>query len=113
MSVALRLQLRRVVEDEVDFTQRGVALRRERRGAAGDDDARIRMLAAGAADRLARLPLRLRGYGAGVDHDCIGQPGFAAGAADDLALEGVQSAAEGDDLDPGHAGRPPNCAGSK
>src|SRR3954447_8969971 len=48
-SIALRPQLRRVVEDQIDLTERGIAFRRQGRGTASHDDARVRM-------RAARLP---------------------------------------------------------
>ena len=60
------------------------------------------MLAARPADRLAGLALGLGGDGAGVDDDRVGQARRRARAADHLALEGVQPAAEGDDLDARH-----------
>ena len=47
----------------------GLDLRR----AAGDHDARARPLARELADRLARLPHRLGGHRAGVDHDGVGE----------------------------------------
>src|SRR5947209_17931468 len=52
--VALGLQLGVVVQDEIDFGEGGVALGRQGRGAAGDDDAGAGVLAAGTADRLSR-----------------------------------------------------------
>ena len=51
--VALRLELRLIAEHTVDFGQCGIALRCDLGGATGDDDRRLGVLAAGAADRLA------------------------------------------------------------
>src|SRR5207237_1275438 len=101
-----------VVEDEVNLGEGGVALRRQCRGAAGDDDAGVRVLAAGAADCLARLALGLGGDGAGVDDHRIAQPGLSREPADDIAFESVEAAAEADDLDRGHRPAPARSAGS-
>src|SRR5580700_3705941 len=111
--VALGAQLRVVVEDEIDFAKRGIALRRQGRGATGDDDARAGMLAAGAADRLARLTLGLGGDRAGVYDNRVFDPRLAGGKTNDVALEGVEPAAERDDLDALHAAQPTNDVGSK
>ncbi len=59
-------------------------------------------LAPGAADGLARLALGLGRDGAGVDDHRVAEPGGCGVAAHHLGFEGVQAAAEGDDLDPGH-----------
>ena len=52
-------QLLRIAEDEVDLRHGGEGRGLGLRGAAGHDDAPLRMLAARLADRLARLPHRL------------------------------------------------------
>src|SRR5712691_13112438 len=98
--VAFGPQLRLVVEHEIDLAERGVALRCQGRGAAGDDDPRSGMLAPRPTDRLARLALGLGGDGAGIDDDGIVKPGGSA--ADDVAFERVEPAPEGDDFDPSH-----------
>src|SRR5439155_7939482 len=92
--VALRSQLLLIAEDTVDLGQRGVALRSNLGGTAGDDDRRLGMVSTGAADSLARLALGLGGDGAGVDNDRVGKAGRRCGMTDDLRLEHVQPAAE-------------------
>src|SRR3954462_10797358 len=82
--VALGLQLRIIVEDEIDLGERGGALGSKRRGAARDNNLRPGMLSAGAADRLSRLPFGFGGDGAGVDDDGALEPGFGGGTTDDL-----------------------------
>ncbi len=81
--------------------QRGPGVGRDLRGATGDDDGGGRAFALGAADGLAGLALGLGGDRAGVDDHGVGQ--VRGVAADDLALVGVQAAAEGQDLG-GHGG---------
>src|SRR5262249_21322257 len=80
--------------------------------AAGDDDTRIRPLALQLADRLARLRHRLVGDGATVDDDGLREPGTFRLSPDDGGFEGVEPAAEGDDLD-AHDLSPSKSAGSK
>src|SRR5262245_19585269 len=82
------------------------------RCAACDHDGRIGMLALELADRLARLPHRLRRHRAGIDDDGIGEPGRLRLAADHLRLIGVEPAAEGDDVDAHWAALMSNSAGS-
>ena len=74
-------------------------LRRELRGAAGDDDAGAGPPPAGAADRLARLPLGFRCHGAGVDDHRVGEAGGCGRSPHHLGFERVETAAEGHDLD--------------
>src|SRR5271155_1337625 len=100
--IALGKQLGGVVEHEVDLAERGVALWREGRGAAGDDDPRLGMLAPRPPDRLARLALGFGGHRAGVDNNRIAEPRAFGGAADDVAFERVEPATEGDDLEVRH-----------
>ena len=104
-AIALRFQLVVIADDEIDFfhAAKGAGLRLG--GAAGDDDAGIRILAARLADRLSRLPNGLAGHGAGVEDDRAAVE-FAEArclrlAAHDFGLIGVQPAPEGDDID-GH-----------
>ena len=59
----------------VDLGHGGEAGGLDLRGAAGDDDARLGLLARAPADRLAGLALGLGGDGAGVDHHGVGEPG--------------------------------------
>src|SRR5215831_6844666 len=86
----------------------GFGLRR----AARDHDGRAGMLALELADRLARLPHRLRRDRAGIDDDHIGKPGCLRLAADHLRLIGVEPAAEGDDIDAHWVALTSNSAGS-
>src|SRR5205085_2446355 len=58
------------------------------------------------ADRLARLAHRLAGHRAGVEHHRVGEPVGGRLLADDLALVGVEAAAEGDDVDVLHGSSP-------
>src|SRR5690606_15528984 len=88
-----------VGDDPVDAGQGAEGLGVDLGGAAGDQDGGVRPLAVGAADGLARLAHGLAGDGAGVDHHRVGQPVGPRAGAHDLALPGVQPAAEGDDLD--------------
>ena len=98
---AFRPQLVLVAKHAVHARQVAPGLRVDLRRAAGDDDPRSRPLAHRTSDRLPRLPFRLGRHGAGVDDHRIGQTGRMV--ADDLALVGVQPAAEGEDFN-GHAG---------
>src|SRR5262249_60720340 len=82
------------------------------RRTARNHDGRIGMLALELADRLARLPHRLRRHRAGIDDDGIGEPGRLRLATDHLALIGVEPAAEGDDVDAHWAALMSNSAGS-
>src|SRR5262249_32858368 len=86
----------------------GFGLRR----AARDHDERIGMLALELADRLARLPHRLRRHRAGIDDDGIGEPSRLRLAADHLRLIGVEPTAEGDDVDAHWVALMSNSAGS-
>src|SRR5262249_61996190 len=86
----------------------GLGLRRAARAHAG----RGGMLALDLADRLARLPHRLRRDRAGIDDDHIGKPGCLRLAADHLRLIGVEPAAEGDDIDAHWVALASNGAGS-
>ena len=100
---AFRLQLVVVAQHPIDVRQRGPGRGVDLRGAAGDDDARVGAVRGRAADRLARLALRLGGHGAGVDDDGVWSASVARRtAAHDLAFIGVQAAAEGEDID-GHS----------
>ena len=67
------IELLLVAEHAIDFGHGGERVRLGLRRAAGDDDARLRLLAAELADRLARLPHRFGGDRAGVDHDRVGR----------------------------------------
>jgi hypothetical protein len=69
LAPGLRLHLLVVADDPVDLGHGGEDLRLGLCGAAGDDDAGVRVLALHAADRLARLARRLGGDRAGVDDD--------------------------------------------
>ena len=67
-------------------------LRRDLRGTPSHHDRPLRPLPMRTRDRPPRVPLRLAGDRARVDHQRVGQ--LRGMAADDLALEGVQPAAE-------------------
>ena len=67
-----RIELLLVADHAIDLGHRRKRLRFGLRGAAGDDDARVRALAPDAADGLARLPHRFRRHRAGVDHHRVG-----------------------------------------
>src|SRR5262249_49169119 len=100
-----------VADDAVDLGHagegRGLGLRR----AAGHHDARIRALALGAADRLARLAHRFRRHRAGVHHHGAVEARALRIAADHLGLVGIEAAAESEDVD-AHAAPIANSAGS-
>ena len=101
-----------VADDAIDFSHLGEHRALRLRGAAGDDDARLRALTFQLADRLPRLRHRLVGDGAAVDDDGVGESRAFRLTADHLGLEGVEAAAEGDDVD-GHQPARANSAGSK
>ena len=90
-----------VADDAIDLNHRGKHVGLGLRRAAGDDDARRGPLTLQAADRLARLRHGLVGHSATVDDDEIVKARAFRVAADDLGLEGIETAAEGDDVD-GH-----------
>ena len=92
-------QLLLIAEHAVDLGHRGKRCGLGLRGTAGDDDAGTRPLAPQLADRLPRLPRRLRGDRAGVDHHGVGEPGRFRLAPDQLQLVGIEPAAEGEDID--------------
>ena len=103
-----------VADDARHAFHGGKFRRRDGRGAAGDDDARVGAFAMQAADGLARLARRLRRDGAGVDDDKIFFPGAARLARERLRFDDVEPAAEGDRLDRGaaHVANPSKMAGS-
>ena len=101
-----RLHLLGVADDVIDLGHRREALRLDLRRAAGDDDARSRVLAAQPADRLRRLAHGLGGDRAGVDDDRVVEPGLCGVPAHHLGLVGVEPAAERDDAGIGH-----DCSG--
>src|SRR6202035_4612143 len=68
-------------------------------GATGDHDAGARPLAPKAADGLAGLAAGFAGDRAGIDHDGVGKAGRLRMRPDDLGLVGVETAAEGDEVD--------------
>ncbi len=85
-AIALGAELRQIAQHLVHLGHGGVAGGIDLRRAAGDDDAGLRPLAARAADRLARLALRLRGHRAGVDDDGVGEAGARGLATDHLGF---------------------------
>ena len=68
-----RQRLPGVADHEVDLAHGGERFGIDLSGAAGDDEARGRPLAARLADRLARLAHSLGGHRAGVEDDGIGK----------------------------------------
>ncbi len=94
-----RRKLLGVAEHAVGFGHGDEGLRLGLRGAAGDDDLRLRPVAAQRADRLARLTHRFRRYRASIDDDGVGKTGGLRLAADHFRFGGVEPAAESDDLD--------------
>ena len=96
--VAPRLELLGIAEDEVDLGHGGEGFRVDLGGAAGDDDAGVRIVAARLADRLAGLAHGLGRHRAGVDQDGVAHAGLLGAAAHDLGFQRVQPAAEGDGL---------------
>ncbi len=96
-------QLFLVAQHAVHAGQRGPGRRVDLDGAAGDDDPRARPLPHQPADGAPGLMLGLGGDGAGMHHHQVVLP--VRVAAHDLALVGVQAAAEGDDLRRGHQDR--------
>ena len=69
------IELLAVAEHGIDLRHGGEGLRRELRGAAGDDDAGAGSAPAGAANRLARLSFGFRRHRAGVDDHSVGEAG--------------------------------------
>src|SRR6185437_15887690 len=88
----------------VDFRHRGELRAIGLRGAAGDDDTCIRLLALELADRLPRLPHRLAGHGAGVDDHRVGNACSFGLTPHRFRFDDVEPAAEGDDVDAHGAG---------
>ncbi len=88
-----REQFLGVADDAGDAGQGGPAGGGDLRGTAGYDDFGAGVFALGAADGLAGLALGLGSDGAGVDYHGVGQ--MRGVGAHDLALVGVQPAAEG------------------
>src|SRR3981189_90814 len=66
---------------------------------AGTHDPRLRPLALQPPDRLPRLRHGFVGHGTAVDDDCISEPRALRLAPDHFGFEGVEAAAEGDDVD--------------
>src|SRR5690606_19519935 len=101
-----------VADHAIDLGHLREHRRLDLRGASGDDDARIGPRALQATDRLPRLRHRLIGHGATVDDDDILKAGRFRIATDDLGFEGIEPAAESDDVDR-HQATDANSAGSK
>src|SRR5215475_1279765 len=108
----LRADLLLVAQDQRDLRHFREAFGCDLRGAAGHHDRRAGTLALEAADRLARLPYRLFRHRTGIHNDGIGQTGTLRLTADHLALKGIESAAEGDDIDTHRFALALNRAGS-
>ena len=98
----LRLQLAVIAHQLVDTVERRVGLGRDLRRTAGHDDPGVGSRAPGSPDRLAGLTLGLGRDRAGVDDHQIVQTGRLRMPAHHLGFEGVEAAAEGDDVDRAH-----------
>ncbi len=88
-----------IAEHAIDLGHISEHLRLGLRRAAGHHDAPVRPLALEPADRLPRLRHGFIGDRAAIDDDGVGEPGIPRLAQDHLGFEGVEAAAEGDDLD--------------
>ena len=102
-AIGLGVQLVVVADDEIDLGHGGEGGGLGLRGAAGDDDAGIRVFAPRLADRLARLAHGFAGHRAGVDDDGAAgscpRPASVCAIAHDLGFEGIEPAAESHDVD--------------
>jgi len=94
----LRTELFLVAQDRGDLGHVGKAPGLDLRCATRDHDARAGALAPDTPHALLRLPHRFCRHRAGVDDDGVAQAGRDRRAADDLRFEGVEPAAEGDDI---------------
>ncbi len=106
----LRPHLLGVADDVIDFAQRGKALGLDLCGAAGDDDARRRVLAAQPADGLRRLAHGLGRDGARVDDDRVVEARILRVLAHDVGLIRIEPAAERYDAGIGHADQETSAA---
>ncbi len=95
----LRGGLLGIADDEVGLVHFRESLGLDLRGAAGDDDLRLRTLAPHLANGLARLPHCLAGHGAGVDDDGVSETRLFGMPLRHFAFVSVQAAAKGDDID--------------
>ena len=95
-------QLLLVAEHGIDLRHRGEGLLFRLRGAAGNDDAGMRMVAPRPADRLAGLAHGLTGHRTGVDQDGVVEPGLLSLRLHHFGFICVEAAAEGNDLDAAH-----------
>src|SRR6185312_7797697 len=103
-----------ISDDAIDFGHFGEHVGLGLRRAAGDDDAHLRPLALQPADRLPRLRHGFVGDGTAIDDDGVGKSGALRLAGDHLGFEGVETAAEGEDVDAhGAQATLANSAGSK
>ncbi len=95
---ALALHLGIIADDRTDALDTGEAVGVDLGGTTGHDDFRAGPFPCQLADRLARLSLRLRGHGAGIDDDRILKPGSGGVITHHLTLIGIEATAEGDQL---------------
>src|SRR6185312_17144182 len=105
------IELILVAEHAVDLGHGGELRAVLLRGAAGDDNASIRLLALEPADRLPRLAHRFAGHRAGVDEHRIGNARGCGRAPHRFRFHDVETAAEGDDIDAHGAGAFSNNCG--
>ena len=88
-----------IADDAIDLGHLGKHFRLRLRGAAGDDDAKLRPLALQPPDRLPRLRHGLVGDRAAVDDDGVGKSGALRLAGDHFGFERVETATESEDVD--------------
>src|SRR5262245_61189313 len=110
---AFGVELFFVADDAVDFRHRRENLCFGLRSTASDNDTGIRSLALETAYGLPGLTHRFRGHRAGIHHNRAVNAGSGCGPSNDFRLVGVQSAAEGDDVDAHDAPAFAKSVGSK
>ena len=88
-----------IADDAIDLGHAGEHPGLRLRRAAGHHDPQPGPLALQPADRLPRLRYRFVGDRAAIDDDCLGEPGAFRLAPYHFGFEGVEAAAEGDDVD--------------
>ena len=72
--IGASVELFGIAQDEIDFIHGREGIRVDLRGAAGDHNGLVRVIAARLADRLTGLPHRFVGNRAGIDQNGIAEP---------------------------------------
>ena len=90
-------QLVMIADDMVDLGHRVPQFRGDLRRTSGHDNARLGVLPAGAADRLARLALGLGGHRTGIENDGVIQASPARLVLHHFRFPDIEAAAEGFD----------------